>query len=71
MDELCLNLIEMGKDTPTMNSIKIPCLFWTDDLVMISTTKQGLQNQLNVVNDYCSDWKLTQNAEENKNSNFQ
>ena len=37
----------------------------------ISTIKIGLQNQLNVVNDYRSDWKLTLNAEKNKNSNFQ
>ena len=66
MDELCLNLIQMGKDAPTINSIKITCLFWADDLVLISTTKEGLQNQLNVVNDYCSDWKLTLNAEKTK-----
>ena len=75
MDELCLNLIQMGKDAPppppTINSITIPCLFWADDLVLISTTKEDLQNQLNVVNDYCSYWKLTLNAETNKNSNFQ
>ena len=66
MDELCLNLIQMGKDSPTINSIKIPSLFWADDFVLISTTKEGLQNQLNVVNDYCSDWKLTLNAEKTK-----
>ena len=66
MDELCLNLIQMGKDAPTINSIKITCLFWADDLVVISTTKEGLRNQLNVVNDYCSDWKLTLNAEKIK-----
>ena len=49
MDELCLNLIQMGKYAPTINPIKIPCLFWADDLVLISTTKEGLQNQLNVL----------------------
>ena len=66
MDELCLNLIQMEKDAPTINSINIPCLFWADDLVLISTTKEGLQNQLNVVNEYCSDWKLTLNTEKTK-----
>ena len=41
-------------------------------IISISTTKDGLQNQLNVVNDYCSDWKLTLNAEETKQfCNFQ
>ena len=66
MDELCLNLIQMKKDAPTINSIKIPCLFWADDLALISTTKEGLQNQLNIVNEYCSDWKLTLNTEKTK-----
>ena len=28
--------------------------------------QKGLQNQLNVVNDYCFDWKLTLNAEKTK-----
>ena len=40
--------------------------FWADDLALISTTKEGLQNQLNVVNEYCSDWKLTLNTEKTK-----
>ena len=66
MDELCSDLIQMEQDAPTINDIKIPCLFWADDLVLISTTKGGLQNQLNVVNDYCSDWKLTLNAGKTK-----
>ena len=66
MDELCLNLIQMEKDAPTINSIKISSLFWADDLVLISTTNEGLQNQLNVVNQYFSDWKLTLNTEKTK-----
>ena len=63
MNELCSDLIQMEQDAPTINDIKISCLFWANDLVLISTTKDGLRNQLNVVNDYCSDWKLTLNAE--------
>ena len=61
---------QMEQDAPTINDIKIPCLFWADNLALISATKDGLQNQLNVVSDCCSDWKLTLNAK-NKNSNFQ
>ena len=56
----------MEQDAPIINDIKIPCLFWADDSVLISTTKDGLQNQLNVVDDYCSDWKLTLNEEKRK-----
>ena len=49
MDELCSDLIQME---PTINDIKIPGLFWADDLVLTSASKDGLQNQLNVVNGY-------------------
>ena len=56
-----------GKKMPPQSiPLKFPCLFCSDDLVLISTTKEGLQNQLNVVNEYCSDWKLTLNKEETK-----
>ena len=41
--------------------------FWADDFVLISTIKEGLQIQLN---DYCSDWKLTLNAEKIKTVTF-
>ena len=51
-----------GKRCPHNQFHKDPMPFWADDLVLISTTKEGLQNQLNVVNYYCSDWKLTLNA---------
>ena len=56
----------MEQCAPTINDIKIPCLFWGDDLLLISTTKDGLKNQLYVVNDYCSHWTLTLNAEKTK-----
>ena len=65
-DESCSDLIQMEQEAPTINDIKIPCLFWADDLVLIYTTKDGLQNQLNVVNDYCFDWTLTLSAEKTK-----
>ena len=56
----------MEQDAPTVNDIEIQCIFWADDLVLICTTKDGLKSQLNVVNDYCPDWKLTLNAETTK-----
>ena len=39
MDELYSDLLQMEQDAPTIIDIKIPCLFWADDLVLISTTK--------------------------------
>ena len=55
----------MEQEAPTINDIKILCLFWADELVLISNT-YGLQTQLNAVNDCCSVWKLTLNARKTK-----
>ena len=39
------NLIELGDCT-------MPCLFWADDSVLISKTKEGLQELLNILDKY-------------------
>ena len=68
MDELCTNLLETETETeaPIINDNKVPCLFWADDLLLISKSKQGLQKQIEIVDQYCSDWKLTLNVEKTK-----
>ena len=66
MDEHCCTLIRNSTDVPLLNDIKVPCLFWADDLVLISTTKEGLQKHIDFVDKYCNDWKLTQNVEKTK-----
>ena len=49
-----------------INDNKVPCLFWADDLLLISKSKQGLQKQIEIVAQYCSDWKLKLNVEKTK-----
>ena len=49
---------------------KFPCLFWADDLLLISKFKQGLQKQIEIVDQYCSDWKLTLKVEKTKTVTF-
>ena len=66
MDELCTNLLETETEAPIINDNKVPCLFWADDLLLISKSKQGLQKQIEIVDQYCSDWKLTLNVEKTK-----
>ena len=66
MDELCTNLLETETEAPIINDNKVPCLFWADDLLLISKSKQGLQKQIQIVDQYCSDWKHTLNVEKTK-----
>ena len=64
MDELCTNLLETETEAPIINEVS--CLFWADDFLLISKSKQGLQKQIEIVDQYCSDWKLTLNVEKTK-----
>ena len=48
------------------NTEKINALAYADDIVLLSTTKEGLQKALDVVHDYCSTWKLKINSAKTK-----
>ena len=66
INELCSTLIQNSTDVPLLNDIKVSCLFWADDIVLISTTKEGLQKQIDFLDKYCNDWKLTLHVEKTK-----
>lgn len=53
-------------DTPLLLKSKVSCLMYADDLVIFSTSKNGLQNCLNRLNDYCNKWKLAINHSKSK-----
>jgi len=42
------------------------CLQYADDLILVSETKDGLQNCLNELNIYCNKWKLDINTDKSK-----
>ena len=63
---ICANLLEIETEAPIINDKKVPCVFWADDLLLISKFKQGLQKQIEIVDQYCSDWKLTLNVAKTK-----
>ena len=48
MDELCTDLLEVETEAPIINDNKVPCLLRTDYLLLISKSKQGLQ-QIEIV----------------------
>ena len=68
MNDLCTNIMENEKDTdsPNIKDIKVPCLFWAGDLILISKSKEGLQEHLNTLADYCEEWKLRVNIDKTK-----
>jgi hypothetical protein len=38
-------------------------LLYADDIVLLSQSKEGLQNSLNILHDFCYSWKLKVNTD--------
>ncbi len=55
----------------TLHDTEIKCLLYADDLVLLSPTKEGLQDSLNLLEDYCQTWALTVNPQKTKVMIFQ
>ena len=51
---------------PKLIDKDIGCLLYADDLAIISTSSTGLQNSLNKLDNYCSEWKLNVNMSKTK-----
>ena len=48
-------------DSPSLGDEEIQCLMYADDLVLMSPSAQGLQQQLNSLAEYCRKWELSVN----------
>ena len=48
------------------NEQKINALMYADDLIIISESKEGLQKQINKLEEYCAKWKLNINNKKTK-----
>ena len=53
-------------DGATLSDQKLNCLLYADDLVLISRSRNGLQNCLNKLADYCQNWKMEVNLSKTK-----
>ena len=72
MKDPCSDLINSANDseTPKLQEIFVPCLFWADDLVLLSKTKDGVQKQLDILAKYSHDWKIKVNTDKIKSLIF-
>ena len=55
------HLLESSRDTDSItlpNGLPVNCLFYADDLILISRSAAGLQKQLNTLQDYSEKWLL-------------
>lgn len=50
---------------------KVHCLMYADDLILLSESASGLQNQLDRISEYCDTWKLEVNIDKTKTMVFE
>ena len=61
------SIIDDKTDSITLDGEKIPCLLlYADDLVLFSDTKNGLQQKLDILNNYCTEWCIEVNVKKTK-----
>ena len=59
--------LEVGKTNPIrIMDRNLNSLMWADDIILMSETREGLQQCINNLQDYCQEWKLEINLKKTK-----
>ncbi len=66
INDLSDEITKPGCQPAKLGDLNIGCLFYADDLVILSESKNGLQNSMNELNSYCQKWHLTVNESKSK-----
>ena len=53
-------------DPDNVNVNTLQCLMYADDIVLLSTSSEGLQQRLNILNEFCQEWCLDLNVSKTK-----
>jgi hypothetical protein len=57
-------------NTFAVGGVPVYLLLYADDLVLVAATPQALQQELNILNQFCTDWDLTVNLKKTKSLVF-
>ena len=63
-------MLLIESDVPVLHNSRISHLLYADDLLLLSTTEVGLQQNMDKVNEFCNKWGLSINAEKSKTMIF-
>ena len=64
MDLICA--LNDQSSSPSLNGSGIPCLFYADDITILSERKGGLQKSMSILWDYCLENNLVVNTDKTK-----
>lgn len=62
--------LDSNCDPVSLDSTPLSCLFYADDLVLVSSSQKGLQSSLDTLDKYCDKWKLNINYSKTKCVHF-
>ena len=71
INELAKTLENSPAPGLSLNNTEIKCLLYADDLVLLSNSKEGLQQLLDHLQQFCQTWALTVNLKKTKIMIFQ
>ena len=57
-----LTYLQALPDTVFLNNIPLQCLTYADDIVLLSSSSEGLQKRLDGLRTFCNDWCLDVNV---------
>jgi len=68
LNELSILLNQTARTDPIFlpNNTKLSSLLYADDLVLLSHSRQGLQNSINSVVNFCKEWQMNINEKKSK-----
>ena len=64
LNDLSDKIAGIDNNSPNINGVNF--LLYADDLTLLSTSSNDLQNKLDKLKSYCDDWKLTLNLSKTK-----
>ena len=63
INNLVDDLNKDNTDPVVIGDTSVNILLYADDIVLLSQSKEGLQNSLNILHDFCYTWKLKVNTD--------
>ena len=71
INQLAKTLDESSAPGLILNNAEIKCLLYADDLVLLSNSKEGLQQLIDLLQEFCQTWALKVNMKKTKIMVFQ